>query len=162
MSKIAVLFAALSLPPAGQTVRPRFTDTAPKSRFDYVTRNGYDGERKFFPQPLCGGVAVLDFDNDGYQDLYFTNGAPFPSLRKDARFHNALLRNKGDGTFEDATAKASQYAELSGRTLGVVQWIARPRRFRAFDDEALQRRDLLRPDAARGPARRIALQRAPQ
>ena len=63
---------------AAQPARPRFTDVAPKSQFAYVTRNGFDGDRKYFPQPLCGGVAVLDFDNDGLQDLFFTNGAQFP------------------------------------------------------------------------------------
>jgi len=120
LSKIAVLLAVASVPPAGQTVRPLFTDVAPKSRFDYVTRNGYDGERKFFPQPLSGGVAVLDFDNDGHQDLYFTNGAPFPSLRKEAAFHNALLRNKGDGTFEDVTARAGLRGESMGYSLGAA------------------------------------------
>jgi hypothetical protein len=92
-----------------------FIDVAPKSRFRYVTRNGSDGARKYFPQPLCGGVAVLDFDNDGLLDLFFTNGASFPELKKsDASFHNALLRNLGNGTFDDVTVRAG----LSGDTLG--------------------------------------------
>src|SRR5688572_7074391 len=77
-----------------------FVDVAPKSRFSYVTRNGFDGKRKYFPQPLAGGVAVLDYDNDGLVDLFFTNGAQFPELKKtDPSFHNALLRNKGGGLF---------------------------------------------------------------
>lgn len=103
------------LPPQQQ-----FVDVASKSRFDYVTRNGFS-DRKYFPQPLCGGVAVLDFDNDGHQDLYFTNGARFPDLKKaDASFHNTLLRNKGDGTFEDVTRRAGLAGEALGYSLGVA------------------------------------------
>jgi enediyne biosynthesis protein E4 len=52
-------------------------------------------------------VAVFDFDNDGKLDIFFANGAKLPELRKTGpAFHNCLLRNKGDGTFEDVTKKA--------------------------------------------------------
>jgi hypothetical protein len=52
-------------------------------------------------------VAILDFDNDGWMDIYLTNGAKLPDLVKaDASFHNRLLRNNGDGTFADVTEKA--------------------------------------------------------
>ncbi len=56
---------------------------------------------------MCGGVAIFDYDNDGKMDIFFTNGAKLPELKKtDASYYNCLLRNKGDGTFEDVTAKA--------------------------------------------------------
>ncbi len=105
---------------AAQPTRPRFTDIAPKSQFAYVTRNGFDGSRKYFPQPLCGGVAVLDFDNDGHQDLYFTNGAEFPLLEKSPPFHHALLRNRGDETFEDVTVRAGLTGAPLGYSLGAA------------------------------------------
>lgn len=100
---------------------PRFTDVAPRSTFAYVTQNGFAGGRKYFPQPLCGGVAVLDFDNDGLMDLYFTNGAPFPEGKKTGpAFHNALLRNKGGGVFEDVTVRAGLAGENLGYSLGAA------------------------------------------
>ncbi|MFN0106735.1 MAG: CRTAC1 family protein [Bryobacteraceae bacterium] len=108
-------FLALSAanPQAGAK-RPRYRDVADASVFSYVTNNGFTG-RKYFPQPMCGGVAVIDFDNDGWMDLFFTNGASFPELKKtSASFHNALLRNRRDGTFEDV----SQRSGLTGETLG--------------------------------------------
>ena len=81
-------------------------DVAPLSRFSYISNNNFTG-RKYFPQPMCGGIAILDYDNDGNDDLFFTNGAKLPELRKlDSTFYNCLLRNKGDGTFEDVTARA--------------------------------------------------------
>ena len=44
--------------------RPHFTDIAPRSKFTYISNNDFTG-RKYFQQPMCGGVAILDFDNDG-------------------------------------------------------------------------------------------------
>jgi hypothetical protein len=102
------------------SAQPRFVDVAPRSNFAYVTNNGFTG-RKYFPQPLCGGVAAFDFDNDGWIDLYFTNGAGFPALKKtDASFHNTLLRNRHDGTFEDVTARAGLASETLGYSLGAA------------------------------------------
>jgi hypothetical protein len=91
-----------------------FTDVAPRSSFRYRTNNDFHG-RKYFPQPMCGGVAAIDFDNDGRMDLFFTNGASLPAMAKTTPdFYHCLLRNKGDGTFDDVTAKAG----LSGANLG--------------------------------------------
>ena len=94
--------------------RPHFTDIAPKSNFAYRTDNNFTG-RKYFPQAMCGGVAAFDFDKDGRMDLYFTNGAKLPDLEKtDARFYHCLLRNRGDGSFEDVTQSAGLAVDSYG------------------------------------------------
>jgi enediyne biosynthesis protein E4 len=91
-------------------LRPHFTNVLPRSQVSYTTNNHYTG-RKYFQQSMCGGVAILDFDNDGLMDIYLTNGAKYPALKKeDSSFFNCLLRNQGDGTFKDVT----QAAGLSG------------------------------------------------
>jgi enediyne biosynthesis protein E4 len=100
--------------------KPWFTDIAKRSKFSYVSNNGLS-DRKYFPQPMCGGIAAFDFDNDGKMDLFFTNGAHFPEMQKiDASYFNALLRNRGDGTFEDVTAKAGLTGEQLGFSFGVA------------------------------------------
>jgi len=97
-----------------------FTDVAGRSSFPYRTNNDISG-RKYFPQPMCGGVAAIDYDNDGMMDLFFTNGAKLPELKKTTpAYFNCLLRNNGDGTFADVTAKAG----LSGADLGFCFGVA--------------------------------------
>jgi hypothetical protein len=100
--------------------KPWFRDIARNSQFSYVTSNGFT-DRKYFPQPMCGGVAAFDFDNDGRMDLFFTNGAKLPELQKtDRSYFNCLLRNRGDGTFEDVTTKAGLAGEKLGYSFGVA------------------------------------------
>jgi len=54
-------------------------------------------------------------------DIFFTNGAKLPELKKiGPAFYNCLLRNKGDGTFEDVTRKAGLLGENIGYNLGVA------------------------------------------
>jgi len=91
-----------------------FTDVSNKSSISYRSNNNFTG-RKYFPQPMCGGVAAIDYNNDGWMDLFFTNGAKLPELKKTGpEYYNCLLRNNRDGTFTDVTEKAG----LLGADLG--------------------------------------------
>jgi len=91
-----------------------FTDVSNRSSFPYRSNNNFTG-RKYFPQPMCGGVAAIDYDNDGWMDLFFTNGAKLPELKKSGpEYFNCLLRNNRDGTFTDVTEKAG----MTGADLG--------------------------------------------
>ena len=100
--------------------RPAFHDVAVKSKFTHTTNNDLR-TRKYFPQPMCGGIAILDYDGDGWMDIFFTNGSRMPEMKKtDASFHNALLRNRGDGTFEDVTSSARLAGESLGYSFGAA------------------------------------------
>ena len=97
-----------------------FTDVSSRSQFTYRTSYNFAG-RKYFPQPMCGGVAAIDYNNDGLMDLFFTNGAKLPELEKTSpAYYNCLLRNNGDGTFEDVTVKAGLTGAGLGYCLGVA------------------------------------------
>lgn len=103
-----------------QIPQPVFADIAGKSNFAYRTRNDFTG-RKYFVAPMCGGVAMLDYDSDGRMDIFLTNGAKLPENKKtDASFYNCLLRNRGDNTFEDVTRKAGLEGIRLGYSLGVA------------------------------------------
>jgi hypothetical protein len=63
--------------------------------------------QKHAPETMAGGVAVFDANNDGYPDIFFTNGADIGSLKKTGpRYFNRLFLNDGRGHFTDATEKA--------------------------------------------------------
>ena len=116
----ASLFFSLEAPASVGSRRPHFIDIASRSHVTYKSNNSYTG-RKYFPQPMCGGIGILDYDNDGLMDIYFTNGAKLPELKKtDASFHSCLLRNRGDGTFEDVTSKAGLTGSQMDFSYGVA------------------------------------------
>lgn len=73
--------------------------------FGHTLRN-HETAEKHQIETMPGGVAAFDFDGDGWDDLFFTNGAPQPSLRKRIPEDcNRLYRNVG-GRFEDVTAQS--------------------------------------------------------
>jgi enediyne biosynthesis protein E4 len=91
---------------AGAVPRIAFTNGAAASGLDFVLRNSAAG-RKYQVESLPGGLAVIDFDADGWPDLFCTNSAALPSLEKTGpAFWNRLFRNNRDGTFTDVTEKA--------------------------------------------------------
>ncbi len=82
-----------------------------------TVKNGAVGNKHLI-ETMLAGVAVFDFDNDGWQDIFISNGAESPNLKKtDASFSNRLFRNNGDETFSDVTEKAGLTGE--GYCMGV-------------------------------------------
>jgi hypothetical protein len=113
MTLIFLLAAA-----GGLRAQIRFEDIAAKAGVRFELRNGAIGE---FHQPelMLGGVAVLDYNNDGCMDIFFTNGAAMPSLKKTGpQYSNRLFRNNCDGTFTDVTEKAGVAGD--GYSMGVA------------------------------------------
>lgn len=85
---------------------------------DFVLRNGAQG-RKYQVETLPGGLGVIDFDGDGWPDLFCVNGAALPSLEKTGKeYWNRLYRNNRDGTFSDVTEKAGLAGQ--GYNMGVA------------------------------------------
>ena len=83
-----------------------FENIIKQSKVDFTLHSSTSPHR-YSIETMTGGVAVFDYDNDGFLDLFFTNGAAIPSLNKiGAGFANRLFHNNGDGTFTDVTDKA--------------------------------------------------------
>jgi hypothetical protein len=88
------------------------THTAGIDRFHH--RSGGPEKRTILETP-GSGVALLDYDNDGWLDIYLLNGSTFPALKgKEAPPRAMLLHNNHDGTFTDVTEKAGVANERWG------------------------------------------------
>ncbi len=71
------------------------------------------------PEAMAGGVAILDYNNDGRPDIFFTNGANIATLKKDSpKYRNRLFRNDGKGVYTDVTDAAGLAG--SGYDVGVA------------------------------------------
>jgi len=84
----------------------RFEEIAARCGLHFVTANCPTPNKNQI-ETMAGGVALFDYDRDGYLDVYLVNGAAIPSLQKESpQYWNRLFRNNRDGTFADVTEKA--------------------------------------------------------
>jgi hypothetical protein len=63
-------------------------------------------EKKYIVESMSGGVLIIDYDRDGWPDIYFTNAPTVDMALKGEKAPGALYRNNHDGTFTDVTAHA--------------------------------------------------------
>jgi enediyne biosynthesis protein E4 len=63
-------------------------------------------EQKYIVESMSGGVAIIDYDRDGWPDLYFTNAQSVEMALAGQKARSALYHNNHDGTFTDVTDKA--------------------------------------------------------
>ncbi len=95
-----------------------FDEIAVERGIDFVTHSSRSA-RRYQPETMVAGVALFDYDDDGWLDLYVVNGAPILTLEKnEPKYWNRLYRNKGQGHFVDVTEKAGVAGK--GYDLGVV------------------------------------------
>jgi hypothetical protein len=101
---LTLLLAYTSTPPAPAPIK--FEEIAAKAGLRFVTQNS-PTENKNQIETMVAGVGLLDYDGDGYLDVYLVNGAAVPSLKKESPMHwNRLFHNNHDGTFTDVTERA--------------------------------------------------------
>ena len=83
-----------------------FEEVSPqKSKITWVHNNAQSVDRQL-PETVGAGCAFLDYDNDGWMDVYFVNSGSADFFTPTTPLKNALYRNNGDGTFTDVTDKA--------------------------------------------------------
>ncbi|MGC2230559.1 MAG: CRTAC1 family protein [Candidatus Acidiferrum sp.] len=102
---LALFFAAL--PGAGEQSSSSgitFRDVTQQAGIHFVHNDGAFG-KKYLPETLGPGVAFIDYDNDGWPDIFLVNGMDWPGhVRKHS--YPKLYHNNQDGTFTDVTHKA--------------------------------------------------------
>jgi len=92
-----------------------FANVAREAGLNHVTVFGGEASNKYLLETTGTGVAFIDFDNDGWLDLFFVNGTRLEGFRGESAPTNHLYRNNGDGTFEDVTKRAGLAASGWGQ-----------------------------------------------
>ncbi len=102
-------------PPPPQRIH--FTDITEAAGIHFIHNNGAFG-KKFLPETMGPGVAFIDYDNDGWQDIFIVNGTAWPG--HPGRVSTPVLyHNNHDGTFTDVTKKAGLAIPMYGMGVAV-------------------------------------------
>ena len=111
--QLSLFFSLYAIAPAPQpSAEPQF-ELSPLRGIDFVLRNS-PTSRKYLIETMPGGVALLDYNNDGLLDIFLVNAghvadplrSPVNFDRHNPSYWNRLYRQNKDGTFTDVTVQA--------------------------------------------------------
>jgi hypothetical protein len=106
----ALLPFGFALPPlfgAASNSSPAFTDITVQAGLSGARNiSGSATDKQLLLEEMGGGVALFDYDNDGWLDIFLVNGSSLDPAVRDQHPTSYLFHNNRDGTFSDVTAKA--------------------------------------------------------
>src|SRR5689334_6688943 len=119
VSALAILLVAKTGVGAAPDTRSsiQFRDVTQRAGIHFVHNNGAFG-KKYLPETMGPGVAFIDYDNDGWPDIFLVNGMDWPGHGQ-KRTTPKLYHNNHDGTFTDVTHKAGVDVEMYGMGVAV-------------------------------------------
>ncbi len=97
---------------------PRFVDAAMSAGLNFMHQNGQTPLKRL-PETMSGGIGILDYDGDGWLDIYAVQGGAFPP-GKEPKSSDRLFRNRRDGTFEDVSERTGIARTSGGYGHGVT------------------------------------------
>ena len=103
-----LILICYTVSPSAAETTLHFTDQTQQAGIHFKHTNGATKE-KYLPETMGSGGLFFDYNNDGHLDIYLVNSGALggaSQLYRDPNHTNVLYRNKGDGTFVDATVKA--------------------------------------------------------
>src|SRR5688500_19369112 len=105
LSAFLILLCLLVAPLQGsQPIKITFTDITTQAGITF--KHVASPEKKYIVESMSGGVAFIDYDNDGYLDIYLVNSLTAEGVKTNQKTRSALYRNNHNGTFTDVTDKA--------------------------------------------------------
>ena len=115
LATVATTLGGNAAAPAASAIT--FRDVTQQSGIRFTHNNGAFG-KKFLPETLGPGVAFIDYDNDGWPDIFLVNGMDWPGHQQ-KHTTPKLYHNNHDGTFTDVTHKAGLDVEMYGMGVAV-------------------------------------------
>jgi len=104
---------------SGANVPPSFEEIpASRSRITWAHVAGFSPHMNE-PETMGAGCAFIDYDNDGWMDIYLVNSGPCDFYTPKQPLRNALYHNNRDGTFTDVTEKAGVTGNAYGMGIAV-------------------------------------------
>ena len=100
MAAFLAVVPGIYIPPASV----QFNDITTRSGITF--KHALSPEKKYVAESMSGGVALFDYDNDGYLDIFFVDSLTIELLKANKKSRSVLYRNNRDGTFSDVTDKA--------------------------------------------------------
>jgi hypothetical protein len=113
--------SAVASSPARPAGPIEFRDMTKQAGILFKHNSGAFG-KKYLPETMGSGVCVLDYDNDGWQDILFVNSMDWPGHKGAAKSYPALYHNDKDGTFTDVTREAGLAMESYGLGCAVADY----------------------------------------
>jgi hypothetical protein len=111
---LMTFLSAQQTPTSGRPPMADFRDVSAAAGLTARTVIGGERTKEYILETTGGGAAIIDYDNDGWPDVFLVNGARLAAPPTDAAPVSHLYRNNGDGTFADVTEKAG----VAGRGWG--------------------------------------------
>jgi enediyne biosynthesis protein E4 len=103
--------------PSARAGLDQFVEVAANSGIQFVLTSGGPEKRYIIEAKGGGGVAWIDYNNDGYPDLFFVNGSTLEQWKRGTSPPSRLYRNNGDGTFTDVSERSG--LDRTGWGMGV-------------------------------------------
>ncbi len=100
---------------------PQFTDITRAAGIHFRHNNGAYG-KKYLPETMGSGCAFLDYNNDGWQDIFLVNGKDWKDHKSGKSDTPALYKNNQDGTFTDVTKAAGLNKAMYGMGIAVADY----------------------------------------
>jgi hypothetical protein len=109
LAAVVGIVPSVRAPAYGRDTAPSeftFAEVAAQAGLSALTTYGGKTSNKYLLETTGSGVAAIDYDADGWSDLFFVNGTTLEGFPKGTEPTAHLYRNRGNGTFEDVTMKA--------------------------------------------------------
>ena len=113
---LSLVFTCAALAPPDA---PIFREAPPtESGINWTHHNGFS-KNHYLPESTGPGVAIFDYNNDGWMDILLVDSGTSVFYRPDAALHPVLYRNNGNGTYTDVSKEAGLSADLYGQGVAV-------------------------------------------